>query len=209
MATAQERYTLAVLAVGTSAAPERSVFGLTDADISPGTDRTVSLATTSVMESQSLTMAHTESIGSVDSEDDFVTDSTNQRIEGARAIVQGFSEHNEQFITDPNKMPALESMDRAMQKMTNQNTLISAITMFGKEGVGLAGGKSSRRIRVQPTGIARRSAGKPRGASALAKGRPLKRKDARQCQSAVKRPSSLAHNVELNRANAKSHGTGH
>ena len=58
------------------------------------------------------------------------------------------------------------------EKMLTLN-FFSALYMFGKEGVGIGETRCSKRTPVQPTGIARRAVGKPRGPSALLKGTPL------------------------------------
>ena len=61
-----------------------------------------------------------------------------------------------------------------------------------------SGGAGRGKIPCQPTSISRRSAGTPRGAAALCKGR-----------RPTKRPHNLARSVLLNVANAKLHGSGH
>ena len=87
--------------------------------------------------------------------------------------------------------------------------MATALHMFGNNCV--SAGNSTRRIAVQPTGIARRGEGQPRGASALSKGRPRKRKAGEVKVASVpsKRQRNMALNVALNQANSRSHGSGH
>ena len=114
-----------------------------------------------------------------------------------------------QYKSDPNVLSGVLAMKGTMNNILNSNALASALHTFGKACVG--DGKSSRRIAVQPTAIARRREGQPRGASALSKGRPRKRKAGEVKMASVphKRRRILALNVALNQPNSKSHGSGH
>ena len=85
-------------------------------------------------------------------------------------------------------------------KSTNQlNSFLNSMGSYVKKGAGRG------KIPCQPTSIARRSPGMPRGAATIGKGR----RPSKTLTSRSKRPHNLAHNVKSNVANAKSHGTGH
>lgn len=85
-------------------------------------------------------------------------------------------------------------------KTTNQlNSFLNVTGSTMRKGAGRG------KIPCQPTSIARRTPGMPRGAATLGKGRRPSTTQA----SRPKRPHNLAYNVKSNVANAKSHGTGH
>ena len=87
--------------------------------------------------------------------------------------------------------------------MRSGNQLNSILQTLGS---GLCSkGAGREKIRCQPTSIARRKAGKPRGAAPLVKGR----KPGVLRNPRPKRPRNLSQNVAQNVANAKSHGSGH
>ena len=110
-----------------------------------------------------------------DSSRDVSTDGNNE------ATVTEFRELLERFPRDTNVASGMTAMRKAMRKFTNANGLASALHLFGKESVGATGGRS-KKIRVQPTAISRRSEGKPRGCTALRKGGQRKRKNDEQIQ---------------------------
>ena len=84
-------------------------------------------------------------------------------------------------------------------KSTNQlNSFFYATGSSMKKGAGRG------KIPCQPTSIARRSPGMPRGSATIGKGRRPS-----TLASRSKRLHNLAHNVKSNVANAKAHGTGH
>lgn len=85
-------------------------------------------------------------------------------------------------------------------KSTNQlNSFLNIMGSSMKKGAGRG------KIPCQPTSIARRPPGMPRGAATIGKGR----RPSASSTPRSKRPHKLAQNVKSNVANAKSHGTGH
>lgn len=68
-------------------------------------------------------------------------------------------------------------------------------------------GAGHGKIPCQPTSVARRPTGRPRGAAPLSKGRRPRGSSASASQPT--RPRTLSHNISNNVANAKSHGSGH
>ncbi|XP_043240097.1 uncharacterized protein LOC122390827 [Amphibalanus amphitrite] len=84
--------------------------------------------------------------------------------------------------------------------------LNSALCRFGTDVV-IGSGGCGLKIRCQPTSIARRREGVPRGAAPVACGRPPR--TGLRTTAGKKRARNFAANVALNQANAKSHGSGH
>lgn len=116
---------------------------------------------------------------------------------------------------------AAEELVKTCAKYGNADTLLGIKKFIGRlsfiksanqlnsflniTGSSVKKGAGRGKIPCQPTSIARRSPGMPRGAATIGKGRrPLT-----TLTSRPKRPHNLAHNVKSNVANAKSHGTGH
>lgn len=99
---------------------------------------------------------------------------------------------------------ALKMFVQRLRSVKTSNQFNSFLHTVGV-GVCVQKGAGRGKIPVQPTSIARRSEGMPRGATPLGKGRrPL------NCNMPkAKRPRNLAENVRNNVANAKSHGSGH
>jgi hypothetical protein len=211
----EQRYDLARIAVEQSELPPATFFGCSsrehDVQRSP-------------LSMSSTINANTDH---ANSDDDFVTDSRSCKtltysdggsgdvssqttVDSIEATVKEFRELLERFPRDTNVSLGMAAMRKTMRKFTNANGIASALHLFGKESVGAAGGRS-KKISVQPTAISRRSEGKPRGCSALSKGAPRKRKneEANIAGNAKKRPRNLILNVQLNRPNAKSHGSSH
>ena len=96
---------------------------------------------------------------------------------------------------------ALERLQKVLGavKTTNQlNTILHMLTATSKRGAGRG------KIPCQPTTLARRKPGRPRGAAPLGKGR---RPNIVKMKS--KRPRNISLNIRENVANAKSHGSNH
>lgn len=96
---------------------------------------------------------------------------------------------------------ALEKLQKALGavKTTNQlNNILHMLTATSKRGAGRG------KISCQPTSVARRKPGRPRGAAPLGKGRRPN-----TVKTKAKRPRNLALNIRENVANAKSHGSNH
>jgi len=212
--SSEERFQLAILAVGMSEAPDRSLFGLADAAPPPldilqnfssfnSTETALSSA-----EDNALQLSVEQNDFHVEIEDDndeVQLDSKKYRVEVANATLMRFYSMVEQNVDNPDLVKAMKSMDNAMSKMVNSSQFLSAVHLFGKESVWKSG-RHSKKIKVQPTGIARRAEGKPRGPNALSKGRP---RNSRKTACQGKRDRNLAKNINLNRPNAKSHGATH
>lgn len=98
---------------------------------------------------------------------------------------------------------ALHSLTRKINAVKTTNQLNSLLYSVGSCVARKGAGRG--KIPCQPTSIARRGPGRPRGAAALGKGR----RPATLPQPKAKRPRNLAKNIKDNVANAKSHGSGH
>ena len=208
MSTAPERYQVALLAVGNGEVPEPQFFGCTDeqaAELRNRSDNSLVVCSAEFTSAEQGSEADAGSSG-----DDFEEPlSDKATIAMVEAAAQQWKALVLQHKSDPNVVSGVLAMQKTMGKISNSNALATSLHTFGKSWVGA--GKSSRRIPVQPTAIARRREGEPRGASALSKGRPRKRKagEAKMAFVPHKRRRMLAFNVALNQPNGKSHGTGH
>ena len=100
---------------------------------------------------------------------------------------------------------ALSTAAKRLKQVKNSNMLNSILYNIGS-AVSVSGAGRGK-IRCQPTSIARRGPGKPRGAAPLGKGRRPGCLTA--SNSKPKRPRNLSKNIYENVANAKSHGSGH
>ena len=111
---------------------------------------------------------------------------------------------------DQNVLNGVSNMQKTVLKIKTANGLASSLHLFGKEAIGSGSGKRSKRIRVQPTGIARREAGKTKTSRPLWRGRPKRVLISGQKSfSNSKRPHNLLKNILKNRQNGKKHGDGH
>lgn len=98
---------------------------------------------------------------------------------------------------------ALSTAVRRLKTVKSGNQLNSILQTFGSGLCNKGAGRG--KIRCQPTSIARRGPGKPRGAAPLGKGR----RPSHLPNPKPKRPRNLSQNIAQNVANAKSHGSGH
>jgi hypothetical protein len=188
MMSPQERHQLATLAVGTSTASDESLFGIADA---PST----SVALKEPLLTSSVETYKPNKKFNVKSEI-FEIDSTNERIEKANDFIRSFTEHIVQHINHPSMIPSLEAMNRTMDKM-NANSFTSALRMFGREGVGGAGGLSVLDEVMWNRPVVRRVEGKPRG---------RKRKALKQQTEPAKQPcNSVAETVSMDLPNPVEH----
>jgi len=102
-----------------------------------------------------------------------------------------------EYSNDPSVLTGVIAMKNAMKKIKNATTLARCLHLFGKDIVATKSSGRRKKIKVQPTGIARRAVGKPRNTTALPKGAPIRRRQ--------KRPHNLADSIEQNIPNAKKH----
>ena len=99
---------------------------------------------------------------------------------------------------------ALKAFTKNLQTIKSNGQFFSALHNFGKEIIPFK--NRGRRIKCQPTALARRRRLAARSSAPLGKGRPpsqIKK------LHGYKRKRNLAFNVRENRANAKTHGAGH
>lgn len=212
MVSPSERFQVALLAAGREEVPNPTFFGCSENEANQLLREAVSIFACSSDQATAVEDEPDSDVELPDSSDDFEEDKMSDKavVGIIEAAGQQFKSMLLDHRSDPNVMSGVLAMQRNLSKLSNSNALATALHNFGKN-CSAAGGKSSRRISVQPTGISRRGEGQPRGASALTKGRPRKRKagEARLVCVPHKRRRLLALNVELNQPNSKSHGTGH
>lgn len=101
---------------------------------------------------------------------------------------------------------SLEAIERLIQKAKTVRTSNQLNSLLHCTGAAMPGGYGRCKIPCQPTSVARRQVGMPRGAAPIAKGRKRK---GNLLDKVLKRQRNLSLNVSLNQPNAKSHGTGH
>lgn len=105
-----------------------------------------------------------------------------------------------------NSQQSVAALDKFMQRIKALKTANQYHSFLHGTGSSVKNGGAGRgKIPCQPTSIARRSTGNPRGAASLSKGR----RPTGTATSQAKRPRNLAHNILYNVANAKSHGNNH
>ena len=206
----EERYAIAVLAVGEDKVPPPSFFGLED---QPDCYQSVVDPIPAIESDDVADLEH--STPAIDILDQTPKLGINYAI--AEEKVTAMCENLKNAILNKFKtnqdaalISGVEIMNETINKLKTQNGLGSSLHLFGKEAIGTASGKKrSRKIRVQPTGIARRAAGKPRSSAALQRGRPRNiNRILKQLQPA-KRQHNLFQNVMRNRTNGKKHGVSH
>lgn len=104
---------------------------------------------------------------------------------------------------NPHSMAALDKFMQRIKALKTANQFNSLLHISGSSVKN--GGAGRGKIPCQPTSIARRLTGRPRGAAPLGKGR----RPTGTTTPQAKRPRNLAYNIQHNVANAKSHGNGH
>lgn len=97
------------------------------------------------------------------------------------------------------------SLQRFFQRIKSVKTSNQLNSLLNCAGSSVRYGAGRGKIPCQPTSLARRSPGMPRGAAPIGKGR----RPAAAQSSKPKRPRNLAHSVACNITNAKPHGSGH
>ena len=98
---------------------------------------------------------------------------------------------------------ALEAAWKRFERTKTGNQKNSVLHTIGTGVLNRGAGRGKNRC--QPTSIARRGPGKPRGAAPLGKWR----RPSNLSTPKSKRPRCLSDNIEANVANGKSHGSGH
>lgn len=120
-----------------------------------------------------------------------------QSYEAADALVKACAEYG-----NADTLLGIEKFKDRLKFIKSGNQLNSFLNIMGSS---MKKGAGRGKIPCQPTSIARRTPGMPRGAATIGKGR----RPSSTHTSRPKRPHNLTHNVHSNVANAKSHGTGH
>lgn len=134
--------------------------------------------------------------------EDFVVNSpsfsctTNKKQE----VLQLLNEAFERF-SDGVSSSAITAMATKLKTLKTANQLNSCMHMFAASSS--ISCKRSK-IHCQPTSVARRKVGTPRGSATVGKGRT--RTNTALPTTAKKRPRNLSHNITCNQPNAKSHG---
>ena len=122
-------------------------------------------------------------------------------------LLEEFKDIMSQKVNQFGNQDTLGAFTKAIKRVNsvgNSNALNSLLHTVGST-IAPCRGRNAM-IRCQPTSIARRAPGVPRGAAAVGKGR---RPNALAGAKKVKRKRNLALAISQNHANAKSHGTGH
>lgn len=200
------RHRLAVLALGDEKAPAEGFFKSLkeeqsretteencEADIEGNssnencTDPQMETETPDVMSASSIT----------DEEHAEIEDIIAQAREAAEALVKTCAKYG-----NADTLLGIKKFTDRLRFIKSANQLNSLLNIMGSS---MKKGAGRGKIPCQPTSIARRPPGMPRGPATLGKGR----RPSTTLTSRPKRPHNLAHNVKNNVANAKSHGTGH
>lgn len=100
---------------------------------------------------------------------------------------------------------ALKTAVKRLHKIKSTNMLNSVLHNLGSDVCTTTTGAGRGKIRCQPSSVARRGPGRPKGAAPLGKGR----RPNTVAKGKAKRPRNLAENIAANVPNAKSHGSGH
>ena len=127
-------------------------------------------------------------------------DSIRQRL---RQQFERLSQMLDDSKSDNGLMKAADKMAKQLESIKTPQQLLVYLTAQSN-----VCSRRQRKIRVQPTAIARRRAGCTSGSSRHRSGRPLQQ-NGRARAIACKRLRSLASAVRRNQPNAKSHGQGH
>lgn len=133
------------------------------------------------------------------------------KVKPSKAGVEGLNELNSTLLElfskheDDDVLAGLHKFIRKLKTVKTSNQLTSVFCNAASSGVGRIGAGRGK-IPCQPTSVARRSIGMPRGAAPMGKGRKRK---GNVIDKAAKRQRNLSLNVSQNQANAKSHGSGH
>lgn len=197
VSTSRNRQWLAALAVGKEHVPKMSFFkGLTEVTENETNESTESDVDVKINAGQ-FENVKTESFpeDSTDDDYDLSADST--------LVAEALKEKTVE-LGDADTRMALQRYLQRVQSLKTTNQLNTFLNSAGSVSI-RHGGAGRGKIPCQPTSIARRSTGMPRGAAPIGKGR----RPAAALSSKPKRPRSLSCNVERNVANAKSHGSGH
>jgi hypothetical protein len=180
--TASDRYNLQLVAVGKERASSPTFFGISNKSVKFN-DPLKKLNTMLTINPAA------DSIDSNSSERATLASNL-----GSSALGRNLSQLVDLYSNDPEVLKGVLAMQNTLKKIKNASSLASCLHLFGKNIVGTKTSSRKRKIKVQPTGISRRAAGKPRSSSALRKGAP-KRK--------LKRSHNLNESIHDNIPNAK------
>ncbi len=197
IASAEERYLLAQIAVGKENLPSREFFGLMDLEQS----------TPKAM----LLMNPNQSSNSEQMQVDTVQENTSVSTPTAESmeneidsLLRTFKEVASRHGDSDAVVSGLKTMSKTLSKLqnVNSNTFATSLFNFGKEALGsIRCSKRGQMIPVQPTSRSRRSEGQSRGGRALCKGRPRKALN----KTTKKRSHCLAKSISMNVPNGKAH----
>lgn len=136
-------------------------------------------------------------------------DVSNSTKPSGAAVLQVITEINDTMLhlaTQYGDEQTLEGMQKLLSRLKSVRTSNQLNSLLHSTGSSAMQGAGRGKIPCQPTSVARRQVGMPRGAAPIGKGR--KRKGS-AIEKAMKRQRNLALNISLNQPNAKSHGSGH
>lgn len=125
------------------------------------------------------------------------------------AVLQVITEINDTMLhlaSQYGDEQTLEGMQKFLSRLKSVRTSNQLNSLLHSTGSSAMQGAGRGKIPCQPTSVARRQVGMPRGTAPIGKGR--KRKGS-LIEKAMKRQRNLALNISLNQPNAKSHGSGH
>jgi len=194
IATAEERYKLAILAVGAERAPSREFFG-----VQYGTPYAEQPSLPELLIS---TPNSSDTSLSGIKPDNIAIEALKSKI--LLQLGNLISKHS----SDENVFSGMETFSKTLQKLnnTNSNAFGTSLHLFGKEAVGTSVRKRSRKIKVQPTGIARRKELQPKSRASLSRGRPrYTYKNSQNTSIAQKIRHNLLNSILKDRPNAKKH----
>lgn len=201
--TPANRQLLVRIALGDKDAPPLEFFvDLKDEDVPVNNDNSCLPAPTTNTSKESV--ADPSYADSEDSLNDFVVSKPNRSsstTDEKQGVIQLLSEAFERF-SDGLSSSAVTAMATQLRSLKTANQLNSSMLMFAaSSSVSLC---RRGKIHCQPTSVARRKVGTPRGYVSVGKGR--KRTKTALSNTARKRTRNLSHNIASNQPNAKSHG---
>lgn len=138
-----------------------------------------------------------------------VNEKNNEPTKPSEAVVEKITAIHDTLLhlaTRFEDQQTLEGMEKLLSRLNSVRTSNQLNSLLHCTGSVSMHGAGRGKIPCQPTSVARRSDGMPRGAAPIGKGR--KRKGC-HIDKAMKRERNLALNISLNQPNAKSHGSGH
>ena len=131
---------------------------------------------------------------------------TSNNLSLLKEINEALLSHASQSINSVTMKDALGAFKQTLTNIKTTGQFTTALHNFGKDV--LPKRNSGRKIKCQPTALARRHKHSAKSAAPLGKGRPPSSL-MRRCRSRKRRSRNLGLNIEKNRWNATSHGCGH